>query len=186
MPTVLVNTARRYGSAGHLKEQLWLDPTTDIQAEISINLEALHDDESVCSMICHQLVLLWQRIHGRPSRLGYHNHEWAQKMIEIGLMPSSTGRPGGHLVGQKMSHYPIEGGLFSRAFNTLPNSLLGIPRLHRKHRPQATSEKRHTYYCPCRPANRCLAAAGFKAMCSFCGSEFTVKTPMTRRKAQPN
>lgn len=43
------------------------------------------------------------------------NEEWADKMEGIGLMPSSTGKPGGSRTGEKMADYAIEGGLFMQA-----------------------------------------------------------------------
>lgn len=36
-------------------------------------------------------------------------------MLEIGLYPSSTRQPGGKLVAQKMSHYPLKDGKFMLA-----------------------------------------------------------------------
>ncbi len=41
------------------------------------------------------------------------------KMISIGLMPSSTGDPGGQIVGQHMGDYIIEGGKFLDSFHQL-------------------------------------------------------------------
>lgn len=38
--------------------------------------------------------------------------EWGDKLEALGLMPSSTGEPGGKRVGDCMADYPIEGGLF--------------------------------------------------------------------------
>jgi hypothetical protein len=57
----------------------------------------------------------WQEHRGTPSRKGYHNGEWAEKMESIGLMPSDTGKPGGKRSGQHMTHYIIPGGPFARA-----------------------------------------------------------------------
>jgi len=41
--------------------------------------------------------------------------EWAAKMKSIGLVPSSTGAPGGKETGQKVSHYIAQGGPFAAA-----------------------------------------------------------------------
>jgi hypothetical protein len=60
----------------------------------------------------HEMVHLWQFRLGTPSRKGYHNREFAEKMKSVGLMPSSTGQPGGDEVGQHMADYPIAGGPF--------------------------------------------------------------------------
>jgi hypothetical protein len=45
---------------------------------------------------------VWQHAHGKPTRNGYHNKEWAAKMDNLGLVPSSTG---GKRTGQSVSHY---------------------------------------------------------------------------------
>jgi hypothetical protein len=52
----------------------------------------------------------------------YHNREWAEKMLSIGLIPSDTGRPGGRMTGQKMADYPDENGQFLRAARELLSS----------------------------------------------------------------
>jgi hypothetical protein len=53
---------------------------------------------------------------GKPSRNGYHNKGWGLLMERVGLMPSSTGKPGGKRTGQKVSHYILADGPFARAF----------------------------------------------------------------------
>jgi hypothetical protein len=56
---------------------------------------------------------------GNPPRRGYHDRQWAAKMREIGLQPSSTGEEGGKETGQSMSHYILPGGSFAKAYATL-------------------------------------------------------------------
>src|SRR5690606_12871097 len=75
--------------------------------------------QEIVQTIAHEMVHLWQAHFGNPGRARYHNREWAQKMEEIGLMPSDTGMPGGRKVGQKMADYAIEGGRFLEVFNEL-------------------------------------------------------------------
>ena len=52
---------------------------------------------------------------GNPGRGRYHNHEWADKMEALGLMPTDSGEPGGRRVGQCVTHYIMEGGRFTLA-----------------------------------------------------------------------
>lgn len=69
--------------------------------------------------LVHEQCHMWQQEFGKPSRAGYHNREWADKMESIGLMPSATGEPGGKRTGQHMSDYALAGGRFltaARAF----------------------------------------------------------------------
>jgi len=65
--------------------------------------------------LVHEQCHMWQQEFGKPSRSGYHNREWADKMESIGLMPSATGEPGGKRTGQHMSDYPLPGGRFLAA-----------------------------------------------------------------------
>lgn len=76
----------------------------------------------ICQTIVHEMCHAWQEYYGNPSRSGYHNQEFAEKMIEVGLMPSSTGEPGGKTIGQKMADYPIEGGRFLEVSEELMNN----------------------------------------------------------------
>ena len=73
----------------------------------------------VLAALVHEMVHVWQYYFGKPSRMGYHNREWANKMMSIGLCPSDTGEPGGKRTGQRMSHYVIEAGLFEQTSREL-------------------------------------------------------------------
>lgn len=77
----------------------------------------------VMRTIVHEMAHAWQAHFGTPGRRNYHNKEWAEKMESIGLMPSSTGEPGGAKTGEAMSDYTIAGGVFEGACN----ELLGQP-----------------------------------------------------------
>lgn len=54
----------------------------------------------------------WQAWFGNPGRGNYHNKEWANRMVEIGLIPSHTGKPGGKRTEQSMTHYIYDNGAF--------------------------------------------------------------------------
>lgn len=75
--------------------------------------------KEIMQTIVHEMVHAWQFHFGNPGRRGYHNQEWAQKMEEIGLMPSHTGQPGGAKTGEKMNDYIIPGGRFEQLCNEL-------------------------------------------------------------------
>ena len=83
--------------------------------EIAINSDrfASRGDEEILSILGHQMVHAWVHYYSRKrSRPTYHGQQWANKMEQIGLMPSSTGQPDGERTGQKVEHYIIEGGCF--------------------------------------------------------------------------
>ena len=77
------------------------------------------DDKKVISTLVHEMVHLWQHHFGKPGRGRYHNKEWAGKMVDIGLIPSSTGHKGGKNTGDRVTHYIEPGGHFEVEFNAL-------------------------------------------------------------------
>lgn len=83
--------------------------------EIALNPDCFVSDIDVMQTLVHEMTHLWQHVHGTPSRRAYHNREWATRMEEIGLMPSSTGAPGGKTTGERVLDYPIPGGPFEVA-----------------------------------------------------------------------
>lgn len=92
--------------------------TTTDEIALNPNHFVLGDKETL-STLAHEMTHLWQHHHGNASRPGYHNAEWATKMISIGLIPSHTGQSGGNQIGQRMSHYIEPGGAFDKAASEL-------------------------------------------------------------------
>lgn len=93
------------GREGERRDEICLNP--------SFFLASTGDLELLQTLV-HEQAHQWQYQFGTPSRRTYHNREWANKMLSIGLIPSTTGKPGGSMVGQKMADYPQEGGQFLR------------------------------------------------------------------------
>lgn len=90
------------------------DQSTD---EISLNPFTFSGrvDRDIYSTLVHEMVHLWQHHFGVDNKKTHHDKEWAAKMEAIGLMPSSTGAPGGKRTGRRVSHYIIDGGEFDKA-----------------------------------------------------------------------
>jgi hypothetical protein len=147
LPEVLLNLSRRAGSMGFYSAKRWEHVDGDLADEISINPDVMKraGPREVAQTLVHEMCHLWREHQPEPNRRGYHDHVWSKKMEDVGLMPSSTGKPGGRRVGQKMADYPIEGGLFLRAYNAMPSAYslpwrsdgpAGQPRRGRRARPQ--------------------------------------------------
>lgn len=85
--------------------------------EIALNPDNFkgRSDREILSTLVHEMAHLWQVRLGDPSRGGYHDKQWGNRMEQIGLMPSHTGKPGGRRTGQQMNHYIVHGGPFERA-----------------------------------------------------------------------
>lgn len=84
---------------------------TDEIALNPIHFKSLGTREAMQTLV-HEMTHLWQHHFGKPGRGRYHNLQWADRMITIGLMPSDTGLPGGKITGDHMGDYPIDGGPF--------------------------------------------------------------------------
>lgn len=114
LPPVLFTVQRQTGTLGYFVPDRWSSPSGQLCHEIAINPAHMGRSRmiDVLQTLTHEMVHCWQYCRGTPSSKGYHNKEWAYKMIDIGLQPSSTGKPGGAITGMLMSDYVIEGGPF--------------------------------------------------------------------------
>lgn len=119
LPACLLTMMRTRGAYGYYSPErlINIDDASEVVDEIGLNPAyfATELTTKVLSTLVHEMVHLWQQHFGRPSRRGYHNKQWAVKMVEIGLVPSSTGAPGGSPIGERMSHYIQPGGRFEIA-----------------------------------------------------------------------
>ena len=74
----------------------WVNEKRQYVDELAVNPEyfAKYPLIEICQTLCHEMAHIWQAHYGSPGRRGYHNAQWAKKMVQIGLIPSSTGKPG--------------------------------------------------------------------------------------------
>lgn len=131
-------SAARFGNrSGHTTDEIALNPEYFALVPVIETLQT----------IAHEMVHLWQAHYGAPGRARYHNAQWADKMESIGLMPSSTGEPGGRRVGDVMADYVIPNSRFVVAVDELVDKhRFGITWFDRFTPPQplhpvATAEK---------------------------------------------
>ena len=116
LPDCLITFQRGKNTMGYFSFRRFVaaDGSGKMIDEIALNPEYFpaYPLIEVMQTLVHEQCHMWQFHFGNPSRKTYHNAQWAAKMESIGLMPSSTGRPGGAKVGQKINDYPIPGGRF--------------------------------------------------------------------------
>jgi hypothetical protein len=122
LPQVLVTLQRHAKTYGYFSPQRF-SGRLDKRAvhELALNPDGFHGrtDGLILSTLVHEMCHVWQETHGTPPRRGYHDRQWAAKMREIGLQPSSTGEEGGKETGQSVSHYLIPEGRYATAFAKL-------------------------------------------------------------------
>lgn len=116
LPACMITFQREKRTMGYFSLKRFVRTDGSRCDEIALNPEyfALYPMIEVLQTLTHEMVHQWQCYFGKPSRACYHNWEFASKMESLGLMPSSTGRPGGKKTGQKISDYVIRGGLFEQ------------------------------------------------------------------------
>ncbi len=121
LPNCLITLQRRNGTYGYFKAETFKREDGEQCDEIALNPSHYDPDQPIglLSTLAHEMVHLWQHHYGSPGRGRYHNREWADKMIALGLQPSHTGKPGGRETGDTMNHLIIRDGTFERSANEL-------------------------------------------------------------------
>jgi predicted SprT family Zn-dependent metalloprotease len=160
LPTPLITFQRRKRSYGYFASERFTrrDGTSETIDEIALNPSKFigADDREIAQTLLHEMVHLWQFHFGKPPRRNYHDREWADKMLAVGLVPSDTGKPGGRQVGQKMSDYVDEAGAFAGQFRIM--QIWGFrfsfqDRIAETDRPPTPRKLKVKYTCPSCEAN---------------------------------
>lgn len=154
--TVYFNFVWSKKSHGHVGPDRWQTRDgEEVKHELSLTPNTLSRTPlEVYSTLVHEMCHVWQLDLGNPSRSGYHNKEWADKMEQVGLIPSSTGEPGGKRTGQRMTHYIEENGVFQKAFEKMPQEYI-IPFIATPIPEKETKKKAKNkikYVCSCNQA----------------------------------
>ena len=128
LPGALITLQRVARSMGHFSPERYVNRGKAKADEIALNpvFFATRPVEDTLSTLAHEMAHQWRDRSGQPGRRCYHDRKWADKMIQIGLNPSSTGQPGGKEVGEKMSHYIVPDGAFIRTCKELLATSFGI------------------------------------------------------------
>jgi hypothetical protein len=122
LPQVLVTLQRHANTRGYFSPERFKGRVEKAAVhELALNPDTFtgRSDELILSTLTHEMCHVWQETYGEPSRRGYHNRQWASKMREVGLQPTSTGEPGGMETGQAVTHYIIPEGLYAKAYAQL-------------------------------------------------------------------
>lgn len=178
LPPILLNFSRHAHSFGFFAPERWQGSRTRTH-EISLNPQHLMSRPAieVAGTLAHEMVHLWQWEHGKPAGRGYHNQQWADKMDQIGLTPSHSGKPGGRRVGFRMTHFISPGGLFERAFLAMPKSSIlpwqGVPEPTTSG--GASRRSKLAYVCP-GGHGKVWGKPDLHLLCGICRRRYEVQT----------
>ncbi len=130
LSSCIITVPRQKKSHGFFWAETWVTAkgkrTTDEIALNPVDFKT-RTTRQVLSTLVHEMAHLWQHRFGKSSRNGYHNRQWAAKMVELGLIPSDTGLAGGKQTGQRMTHYIDRTGAFDIACKRFLGSGFFIP-----------------------------------------------------------
>lgn len=189
LPNCLISLQRKRGARGYFAARRFAANNDGaVCDEIALNPRhwgpPFTENDSISTLV-HEQVHLWQAHFGKPGRGGYHNREFARKMIEIGLVPSSNGQPGGLPTGRRISHYIREDGPFDRACRALLSCGFQIPYHEMRNRREeafvdrrarSRTESKTTYTCPnCSPPVHVWGRPRLKIICGACDSSLVAE-----------
>lgn len=154
LPQVLVTLQRHAKARGYFAPNRFHGRGNKTTVhEIALNPDTFCDetDERILSTLVHEMAHLWQQAFGKAPRRCYHDKQWAGKMKEVGLQPTTTGAPGGKEVGQSVTHFVIAGGPYARVYKEL--AAKGLKLRWESPAPlaaeaKAKSESKTKYTCP--------------------------------------
>lgn len=117
LPCLLITVQRNQKGVAYFDPNRWGSSEGKNAHELAINSSSITSLSllQLFTTLCQQMCVCWQYAEGSPSRRGYQNKELSEKMASIGLIPSSTGKPGGKPVGQNIGCYPAIDGPFLKA-----------------------------------------------------------------------
>lgn len=130
LPGCVITFQRKQGAYGfHAASQFEASRSRIRADEIALNPRYFdgRDPRDSLSTLVHEMAHQHQWLFGKPSPDGYHNKEWARLMIDIGLVPTDTGEPGGKATGRRMTHFIREDGPFDRLCQALLDTGFVIP-----------------------------------------------------------
>jgi predicted SprT family Zn-dependent metalloprotease len=123
LPPCLITMQRHKGALGFFSGERFANTSDPMEITDEIALNPVHfatrKPVEVLSTLVHEMVHLWQHHLGTRPRKGYHDKQWAGKMLAVGLIPTETGELGGKQTGQHVTHLIEESGRFAQAVEKL-------------------------------------------------------------------
>jgi predicted SprT family Zn-dependent metalloprotease len=178
LPRCLITLQRKSKAAGFFHGNRFVTwDGVEVTDEIALNPTLFRHltVEDTLSTLVHEQAHLWQHHFGQPSRSGYHNREWANKMDSLGLMASDTGEPGGKRTGQRVTHWIQPDGPFARSCADLLETGFVLPYVQRTDDIKASKKAESKTKFTCR---KCGSNAwGRPELEIICGVDKVVMTP---------
>lgn len=121
LPNCLITVQREKNTMGYFSPNRWENNFEKKIHEIALNPAYFSEHKviEIFQTLVHEMCHVWQYEYTQLKKVSlrtYHNKEWSNKMISIGLMPTDKN---GKKTGQKIWDTPVSGGLFEESCKTL-------------------------------------------------------------------
>src|SRR5262249_18115618 len=185
LPDVFIVYQRKPGMSGHFAADRYSARVGKFgKDELALNPDDFvgKTDKQINQTLNHEMCHVWRKrccTLPPPKRATYHDQEWADKMKEIGLQPSSTGMVGGKETGQRMSDYIIPGGAFEQAHDKLAATGWKL-NLESAHRPAPKGINNSKTKFTCRVCGQNVwGKPDTRTLCLFCFAELAERRGIT-------
>lgn len=184
LPDVMIVLHRKKNSKGYFHAERFAEKVAKKKkVRASFDELALNPDDferpdiTILSTLVHEMAHVWRyRCSDKePSRGGYHDKLWANKMDEIGLTPKAIGKNGeltDKKTGQKVTHEIVLHGKFETCcLEFLKGKAIKLSSFPELPKEASTSNKNKIKYsCSCEV--NIWAKPGIKVSCDECGESF--------------
>lgn len=120
---------KRTSFSGYFRNKSWVENKEEdpnFIPEIALNPDSMHlgFNEFIQTLV-HEKVHQWQEMYGTPGKKGYHNTEFAKKMISLGLRPICQDKKAkeDQVTGFKISDSIIPSGMLENFIKDIPSRL---------------------------------------------------------------
>lgn len=182
LPETIITLQRKRGARGFFGSERFISRDAEnafTLSEIALNPECFNErtDTEILSTLVHEMCHLWQAEFGQnlPKR-AYHNREWADKMLQVGLVPSHDGTADGKQTGVKMTHCIDVDGDFAILTQQLQDEGFVLPfeaTMLFKATAADKSKNKSAYKCPSCNA-KAWAKGGCNIVCGECHVNFVL------------
>jgi predicted SprT family Zn-dependent metalloprotease len=113
LPQCFITSNRSKNALGYYRPDVFVDKDKNVIDEIAINPDYLDKTpKQILQTLVHEMCHKWQFFKGYKTRRGFHNKQWGEKMVAIGLQPIDAQTGEDKLTGFKMSDRILEGDIF--------------------------------------------------------------------------
>lgn len=191
LPECMLLVHRKKNARGYFWANQWSNTVTrEGRHEIAMNPDTFEGRsvKDVLSTLVHEMVHLDQQVNGTPGKRGYHNKEWVDMMMGVGLLAyavkedkpvwngSCFDRTPKCQTGTRVSHVVIPGSFFDASCDTLISTGVTIEWLAKtvsaeeKALAKTKRASKTKFTCP-ECSQNAWAKPDASLACGFCGVE---------------